>query len=107
MSDIFRRVTEEIWNGKKWSIRVPVRVTSLALANQTLFAAGSPDIVDEDEPWAAYEGRRGGVLLAISAEDGKVLMNHALAAPSVFEGLSAARSRLFVSTADGKILCFN
>jgi len=91
---------------KKWSLRVPVKITSMVLAGDTLFAAGSPDVIDKDEPWAAYDGKRGGVLMAVSAADGRVLMNKTLDAPTVLEGLSAARGRLFVSTASGEILCF-
>ena len=44
--------------------------------------------------------------MAISADDGRMLMKKKLAAPTVLEGLTAARGRLFVSTASGEILCY-
>ncbi len=91
---------------KRWSIRVPLRVTSLVLAGETLFAAGTPDVVDPNEPWAAYEGERGGVLLAIASDDGQILAEHKLDSPPVFDGLTAANARLFVTALDGKVLCF-
>jgi outer membrane protein assembly factor BamB len=91
---------------KRWSIRVPLRVTSLVLAGETLFAAGTPDTIDPDEPWAAYEGKRGGALLAIAGDDGRVLAEYKLDSPAVLDGLSAAHGRLYVSSADGKVLCF-
>jgi hypothetical protein len=91
---------------KRWSVRVPVRVTSMVLAGNTLFAAGTPDILDPKDPWAAYEGKRGGDLLALSAEDGKVLAKYQLDSPPVLDGMAAWRGRLVVSTIDGKILCY-
>ena len=91
---------------KRWSLRVPVRVTSMVLAGDTLFAAGTPDVIDPDDPWAAYEGKRGGRLLALSAEDGKILAEYELEAPPVLDGLAAARGCLWVSTIDGRVTCF-
>jgi len=85
---------------------VPVRVTSMTLAGKTLFAAGTPDVIDPDDPWAAYEGKRGGVLLAVSAETGEVLAQYKLASPPVLDGLAAAGGRLIVSTTGGQVLCF-
>jgi len=91
---------------KRWSIRVPVRITSMVLAGETLFAAGHPDVLDPNEPWAAYEGKRGGLLLVLSAADGRVLAEHRLDAPPVLDGLAAARGRLLISTINGKVLCY-
>jgi len=91
---------------KRWSIRVPLRVTSLVLAGETLFAAGAPDTVDPNEPWAAYEGKRGGLLLAIASDDGDILAEYQLDAPPVLDGMSAAHGQLFLSTMGGKALSF-
>ncbi|MGB2819508.1 MAG: PQQ-binding-like beta-propeller repeat protein, partial [Phycisphaerae bacterium] len=57
------------------------------------------------DPWAAYEGRKGGRLLVISAADGTAKADLQLASPPVLDGLAAARGRLFMSTADGKVTC--
>jgi len=83
-----------------------VRVNSLVLSSRTLLAAGTPDLIDPDDPWAAYEGRRGGRLLAISAADGKLLAEYPLDAPPVLDGLAVAGGRLLISSIDGKILCY-
>ena len=91
---------------KRWSVRVPVRVTAMVLAGDTLFAAGSPDILDPIDPWAGHEGRRGGKLLALSATDGKILAERELDAPPVLDGMAVAHGRLLVSTIDGTIICF-
>ncbi|HUT10102.1 MAG TPA: hypothetical protein VMY42_06370, partial [Thermoguttaceae bacterium] len=91
---------------RRWSLRVPVRMTSMVLAGQTLFAAGAPDAIDPTEAWAAYDGRRGGHLWALSAEDGKILSKYDLAAPPVLDGMAVSGGRLLVSTIDGKVLCY-
>ena len=60
-----------------------------------------------DDPLAAFEGRRGADLWSISALTGEKLaeVGH-LASPPVFDGLIAARGRLYISTADGSVCCF-
>ena len=78
----------------------------MALAGDTLFAAGSPDIVNPIDPWAAHEGRRGGKLLALSATAGKILTDRELDAPPVLDGMAVSHGRLLVSTIDGKIICY-
>jgi hypothetical protein len=90
----------------RWSIKVPVRLTAMVVAGSTLFAAGTPDVADPDDPWAAIEGQRGGLLWAVSTEDGRKLDEYQLDSPPVFDGMAAARGRLYVSTIDGTIVCF-
>ena len=70
-----------------------------------LFAGGSPDIVEPDDPWAALEGRLGGRLMVLSNTDGKVLSEHQLAAPPVTDGMAAARGRLFICLNNGELVC--
>jgi len=90
-----------------WAIRVPVRVTAMVLANQTLFAAGPPDVVPGDDPYAAFEGRRGAKLWAVSAADGEKLAEYDLKSEPVFDGMAAAGERLYMTTAASEVLCFS
>ncbi len=89
----------------RWTAWVTVRVEAMALAGERLFIAGTPDVVPEDDPLAALEGRMGGLLQVVSASDGAVIAEYPLPARPVFDGLSAARERLFIATADGQVLC--
>ncbi len=89
----------------RWHISVPVRVTAMALAADTLFAAGHPDVIDPQDAWAAYEGRRGGKLLVLAAADGTQRAEHDLPAPPVLDGLAVARGRLYVALMDGSVAC--
>ena len=85
---------------------MPVRVTAVVLANDTLFAAGPPDVVPNDDPYAAFEGRKGARLLAFSTADGKKLAEYDLKNEPVFDGMAAAGGRLYITTASGDVLCF-
>jgi hypothetical protein len=89
----------------RWCVNVPVRVTAMVLAGDMLIAAGTPDEIHPTDAWAAYEGRKGGRLLVVSAADGAVQAELKLASPPVLDGLAAARGRLLLSTADGKVTC--
>jgi hypothetical protein len=91
----------------RWSIRIPVRVRAMVAAGGKLFVAGPPDVVPDDDPLAAFEGRRGAMLWAFSGRNGEKLGEVArLDALPVYDGLIAAGGRLYVSLQDGRIVCF-
>jgi outer membrane protein assembly factor BamB len=90
----------------RWQRMVPVRAQSLLMAAETLFIAGTPDAVDLQDPWAAMDGRTGGLLWALAASDGKRLAEYRLDSPPVYDGLAAVEGRLILATAGGKIVCF-
>ena len=91
----------------KWSVYIPIRVRAMVLAGDTLFVAGPPDVIPEDDPLAAFEGRKGASLWAVSALTGEKLseIQH-LKSPPVYDGLIAARGCLYISTTDGCVQCF-
>ena len=107
----FRWVTEQ----------PPVVVRAMALADKTLFVAGPPDVDDEHAGWgkhldrkvdakhreqvAAMEGKKGGLLWAVSAADGRRLAEYKLESVPVFDGMVAAAGRLYLSLKDGTVLC--
>ena len=105
-----------------WSKEVPFQARAMVLAGDTLFVAGPPDVVDEeqalrrpgdaeirarlDRQVSALEGHEGAVLWAVSAADGKKLAQYDLESPPAWDGMAAADGRLYLSTGDGKVLCF-
>ncbi len=89
----------------RWSTRVPLRVTAMALAGPTLLAAGPPDVVDPQDPLGSFEGRKGAELWLISAADGEKLAEYRFDSPPVFDGLAAGGGRLVVSLKNGTVLC--
>ncbi|MGQ9575565.1 MAG: outer membrane protein assembly factor BamB family protein [Thermoguttaceae bacterium] len=88
-----------------WTRWLPIRIRAMVKAAEVLFVAGPPDVLDPGDPYAAFEGRKGARLAAVSAKDGAVLAEMELDRPPVFDGLIAARGRLYVSLEDGSLLC--
>jgi len=113
-----------------WSRDVPLLARAMVLAvpstklgaGKTLFIAGPPDVVDQEktlvaftdpaahaklaEQVAALAGKKGGLLWAVSAANGKKLAEYKLDSPPVFDGMIAAGGRLYIATMDGKVSCY-
>jgi hypothetical protein len=87
-----------------WTQWLDVRIRAMVKAGDTLFVAGPPDVLDPKDPYAAFEGRKGARILAISAKDGKELSEIPLEHPPVFDSMIAASGRLFASLEDGSIV---
>jgi hypothetical protein len=87
-----------------WGLWLPVRIRAMVKAGDTVFVAGPPDVLDPKDPYAAFDGRKGGRLVAVSAAGGQKLWETGLAHPPVFDGMIAAQGRLFVSLRDGSVL---
>jgi hypothetical protein len=88
-----------------WTAWVPIRVRGMVKTGEVLFVAGPPDEFDEDDPYAAFEGRRGARLAAMSANDGEQLAVQRLDTPPVFDGLIAGAGGLYMSLEDGSLMC--
>jgi len=89
----------------EWVSNVPVRIRAMVRTGNALFALGPPDVCDPDDPTAALEGRRGAVLLTFDAASGRKLDERKLDAAPVFDGLVAARGRLYMAAVDGRAIC--
>ncbi len=103
-------------------VAVPLLVRAMVGAEETLFIAGPPDTLDETQLHGrfldpevierigkqqdAVDGKLGGVLWAVSAADGTRLAEHRLDGLPVGDGLIAANKKLFMSTTDGKVVCY-
>jgi len=88
-----------------WVDWLPVRIRAMVKAADVLFVAGPPDVLDPNDPYAAFESRKGARLVAVSARDGKKLDEAVLEHPPVFDGLIASDGCLFVSLEGGSIVC--
>jgi hypothetical protein len=101
----------------------PLQARAMALAGDSLIIAGPPDVLDEEEIFAkpfdgkvvskakdqvaALEGKKGALLQVISTDDGSKLHEIRLNSSPVFDGMAAARGKLYMSTTDGKVICFS
>lgn len=102
----------------RWTTGVPVLATSLVATPDVVFIAGPPDkfspvgegeealkLTDVEAALGAWRGDEGGILYAAGAGDGKELARIEIPAPTVFDGVAAARGRLYLSLQDGTVLC--
>ena len=90
----------------EWTTEISPRIRAMALAGKILLCAGTPNVLDPKDPWASFEGRRGGVLLVVSAANGKTLSQLKLTGAPVQDGMAVAGGRVYVSTTDGGLVCF-
>jgi outer membrane protein assembly factor BamB len=90
---------------RAWTSEIPIRVTAMVATANKLFVAGTPHEYEPDDPWAAYEGRRGGRLRAVSKKTGQTVKDYRLDSPPVWDGMAAAHGRLYISMANGSLLC--
>ncbi len=88
-----------------WSHPLPMYVRAMVLADETLFVAGAKG--DWSHLDDVFEGRKGVTLLALSASDGKAVGETPLDAFPVFDGMSAAYGKLFVSDDSGMLTCLD
>ncbi|NQT54524.1 PQQ-like beta-propeller repeat protein, partial [bacterium] len=108
-----------------WQVKNPgLLVNAMVLGRDGLFIAGPPDVADETKmlgylPGAdddinrqlkaqndAWQGKRGGLLRAVSLEDGRKLTECKLDSIPVFDGMAAAEGKLFLSLKNGHVACF-
>ncbi|MHB8897952.1 MAG: outer membrane protein assembly factor BamB family protein, partial [Thermoguttaceae bacterium] len=87
----------------RWWKQMPIQVRAMVKAGEVLFVAGP-----QGTPWtspAALEGKAPAALLAISASDGAVLAEMVLPATPVWDGMAAAGGCLYLTLADGEVVC--
>ncbi len=108
----------------KWRIDKPsLQVRAMVLADKTLFVAGPPDIMDEEDAFFAWDdakvleklakqsallkGEEGGLMWAVSAENGAKLSEYKLDALPVWDGLVATAGKLYMTTMNGEVCCYS
>jgi hypothetical protein len=89
-----------------WQTRVGVRARAMVVTDRHLYLAGTPDVVDAQDPWAALDGRKGGVLLVFSKDDGKRLSETRQTSAPIHDGMAAAQGRMYIAQQDGNLVCY-
>jgi hypothetical protein len=105
-----------------WTQEIPLFARAMVLAEDRLFIAGPPDLVDEEhaarhladgqvqdrleQQAEAFRGQHGGSIWAVSTEDGERLAAWTLDTVPVFDGMIAANRRLYLSGVDGAVRCY-
>jgi hypothetical protein len=98
-----------------WSQEDSLIVRAMVKVGDTLVVAGPPDLGQKDsevlqfrnepEALAGYLGKKGVFLRVISAKDGRKISECALDAMPVFDGMSAAGGRIYLSLNNGVLEC--
>lgn len=103
-----------------WTQRIPLLAKGLVVTDETVFVAGPPDIVKTEEGMGdgalelsnpqevldAWKGKKGGLLWAVARKDGNKQAAYELDSPPVFDGMAAVNGNLYLSTANGHVVCF-
>jgi outer membrane protein assembly factor BamB len=110
-----------------WQKDVQLYTQAMVLTDKTLFVAGTPRFNEQDtgeylktsktdgfhlnpllkDALDKFQGRRGGVLLAMDKTTGEKLAEFELPSSPVFDGMIAANGRLFMSLMDGSVICLS
>jgi PQQ-like domain len=108
-----------------WTQDVPLMVRAMVKANDKLFIAGPPDLIDEEKTFQrtmardpklaaklsqqddALSGKSGGLMRVVSSIDGKTLAEYKLDTLPAWDGMAAAGGKIFMSTTDGRVVCYS
>jgi len=90
-----------------WTSGLPFRPRAMVRAGDALIVGGMTEqynagLLAGDDTTAEKDS---GILQIVSADNGETLAQRQLAAPPVWDGMSAANGRLYVSTRNGKVVC--
>lgn len=82
----------------KWEkMKTPMQFNSIVQADNILYCAGKPEY---------REINRKAELWVINSEEGKIIQKIELESYPTYDGLSAANGQLYLTTEDGKVICF-
>ncbi len=99
-----------------------ILVKAMVLANDLLFVAGPRDVADEKSLWGRsneeafqksmqeqaewLQGDHGSFLQVVSKKSGETLNTYKVDYLPAFDGLIASEGKLYMTTADGALLCY-
>jgi hypothetical protein len=105
----------------QWTETIRIHVRAMLKADNKLFIAGPPDLLDEENAIHqlddaemqnqlkmqkdALQGKKGARLQVVSASDGKNLAEYSLDSVPVWDGLAATTGKLVLTTTDGQVIC--
>ena len=103
----FHKISKEEVKTPRWSTKLTVRPRAMLKSGDNLYMGVMPTEVSIDNPYVAYEGRKGGMIWIVSAKDGTKVAQYKINSPVVWDGMAAAAGRLFVCTENGELQCWS
>jgi len=99
-----------------WADEHSLIVRAMVLTKDKLIVAGPPDLrrkesgilaySNEEDSLASIKGKKGVMLQVVDIADGRTVSEQNLDAMPVFDGMSAAHGRVFVSLKNGEVQCW-
>jgi hypothetical protein len=99
-----------------WSVEKSLIVRAMVLAGDRMVVAGPPDLgrktseilayENEEEALSGFRGEKGVVMRIVSARDGSAISQCELTSMPVFDGMSTAAGKVFISFKDGTVECW-
>ncbi len=102
----FRELPQDKVDPCLWKKDFPLRVRGMLKSGDHLFLSVMPADVPLKDELVSNDEIQGCGLWIISTEDGSKQDEYALPSPVVWDGMAAAGKRLFLSTHEGAIICF-
>jgi hypothetical protein len=103
----FRKIPRNRIDACIWTRDIPVRTRAMLKSGQNLFLAVMPVDIPHEDPHAAYEGRKGGMIWVVTANAGHKVAEYKLDTAAVWDGMAATYGKLYLSQIDGSIVCFD
>lgn len=108
----------------KWKVEDPsLQVRAMVVADKTMFVAGPPDIINEEDAFFAMDdqavraklaeqsamlkGKGGAIMWAVDTKSGKKLAEYKLESLPAWDGMIAAQGNLYLTTMDGEVICYS
>ena len=108
----------------KWKVDDPsFQARALLVSGDTMFAAGPPDVISEEEAFfalddqavrdklaeqsAALKGKDGSIMWAVDTKTGKKLAEYKMESMPVWDGMAAANGSIVMTTMDGDVVCYS
>ena len=108
----------------KWKNEDPsFQARAMVVADKTMFVAGPPDIISEEDAFFALDdeavraklaeqsamlkGKGGAIMWAVNTENGKKLAEYKMESLPSWDGMIAAQGSLYLTTIDGEVICYS
>jgi hypothetical protein len=109
LADFVKRSGQENTAGQSWTMDLPLRPRAMIRTGETLFIGGMSDVSAAGRKSVASEApaeeKSEGVLCIAPCTGGNALGRLPLNAPPVWDGMAAARGKLYVATTSGSLVC--
>ena len=88
----------------EWTKKISISGLAMAAAGNYIVIAGTPDELIQDDPWAPYEGRAGGLVQVFNKKTGALESSLKLEHMPRWDGMIVAYDSIFLSTKNGYVI---